>query len=146
MPHYELCFRYVFFYLFGFSFTGTDGSQGSRGREGTILISHCHSHPLKNNDTLICRYTSEIIMNLFKIFWLKLPLHFIADVMLHVINLSDCEFEILSTITLVLQKHPLIKWSVGCKLLDWIKLFFLVFWLIITLRKLVMSFYFLPKT
>ena len=56
----------------------------------------------------------------------------------------------MSTITLVLQKHPLIKWSVGCQLLDWIKLFFLVFWLIFTLetfhtRKLILSSYFFAK-
>ena len=42
-----------FFFLSGFSFTDTDDSQDSRGREGQSFIPLYHFHPLTNIDTFI---------------------------------------------------------------------------------------------
>ena len=46
------------FFLSGFSFTDTDDSQDSRGREGTIFYSIplYHSHPLTDIQTFICNF------------------------------------------------------------------------------------------
>ena len=43
-----------FFFYQGFSFTDTDDSQDSRGREGTSFIPLYHFHPLTNIQIFIC--------------------------------------------------------------------------------------------
>ena len=54
-----------FFFLTGFSFTDTDNSQDSRGREGTIFIPLYHFHPLINIQTFICNFASEMTITYF---------------------------------------------------------------------------------
>ena len=53
-PKYVKTKKQKIFFLPGFSFTDTGDSQGSREREGTILIPICHFHPLKNIQTFTC--------------------------------------------------------------------------------------------
>ena len=45
----------IYFFLSGFSFTDTDDSQDSRGREGTIFYLY-QFHPLTNIQALICNF------------------------------------------------------------------------------------------
>ena len=54
-----------FFFLSGFSFTDTDDSHDSRGREGTIFYSLYHFHPLTNIQTFICNFAREMTITYF---------------------------------------------------------------------------------
>ena len=54
-----------FFFLPGYSFTDTDDSQNSGGREGTIFYSTLPSHPLTNIQTFIYNFVSETTITYF---------------------------------------------------------------------------------
>ena len=53
-------FSDIYFFLSGFSFTHTDGSQDSRGREGPSFILLYHFHLLTNIQTFICNFAREM--------------------------------------------------------------------------------------
>ena len=50
-----------------FSFSDTYNSEGIRGREGTIFTLPYHVHPLRNIQTFIFSFASEMITFLFSI-------------------------------------------------------------------------------
>ena len=52
--------RFFFFFLSGFSFTDTDNSQDSRGREGTFFIPLYHFRLLTNIQTFMCNFAREM--------------------------------------------------------------------------------------
>ena len=59
----DLLFFFVFccfFFLSGVSFTDTDNSQDSRGREGTFFIPLYHFHPLTNIQTFMCNFALSL--------------------------------------------------------------------------------------
>ena len=56
---------FFFFFLSGFSFTDTDDSQDSRGRERTIFIPLYHFHPLTNIQIFICNFACEMTITYF---------------------------------------------------------------------------------
>ena len=59
--------HFLFFsYQSIFSFTCTDDSQDSRGREQTIFIPLHHFHPLTNIQTFICSFSCEMATTYFK--------------------------------------------------------------------------------
>ena len=47
-------------FLSGFSFTDTNNSQNSKGREETNFTTLYHLYPLTNVEIFICIYTSEM--------------------------------------------------------------------------------------
>ena len=61
----SLNFIIFFFFLSGFSFTDTDNSQDSKGREGPSFIPLYHFHPLTNIETFICNFASEMTITYF---------------------------------------------------------------------------------
>ena len=50
----------ILFFSIRFSFTDTDDSLDSRGKERTILSFLCHFRPLRNIQTFICNFACEI--------------------------------------------------------------------------------------
>ena len=55
----------IYFFLSGFSFTDTDDSQDSRGREGTIFYLY-QFHPLTNIQALICNFYVRWLSHIYQ--------------------------------------------------------------------------------
>ena len=54
-----------FFFLSGFSFTGTGNSQDSRGRRGPFFIPLYHFHPFTNIQTFMGNFAHEMTITYF---------------------------------------------------------------------------------
>ena len=51
---------YRSFFFYEFSYTDTDDRKNRRGKKRTVIIPLYHFHPLKNIQTLICSFASEM--------------------------------------------------------------------------------------
>ena len=61
------------FFPLEFSFTDTEDSQDSKGREGPSFIPLYHFHPLTKSQTFICNFACEMIITYFQSHRLYLP-------------------------------------------------------------------------
>ena len=133
----SLLSKEIFFFLSGFSFTDTDNSQDSRGREGTIFYSTLPLPPAHEHSDIylqLCMWDDYHIFLITTLVFtrllldeiyhlIELPFEWLIDDTMFVFLLDELiqgfcyshltletgGFELASTITLVLQANRLTK-------------------------------------